>query len=238
MSGVTIHTILEALSYFVGGQVYWWQRRRLGDVIDGPNRLAVAGFSILGAALGSRLLAAFEDPANFTLAGKTIVGGLLGGLIAVELGKKVLGVRHSTGDLFAVPLCVGIALGRVGCFLSGLDDNTHGSPTSLPWAHDYGDGVPRHPAQLYEIAFVLALIPILARLRGRMPRNGDLFKLFMVAYFGFRLLADFLTPGYPRAGLTVIQWACAAALAYYASDILRWISAAPRELPKEAAANG
>ena len=35
--------------------------------------------------------------------------------------------RHqSAGDLFAVPLAVGIAVGRVGCYLTGLDDHTYG----------------------------------------------------------------------------------------------------------------
>ena len=41
--------------------------------------------------------------------------------------------RRSTGDLFVVPLCVGTAIGRIGCFLSGLEDRTYGTPTSLPW---------------------------------------------------------------------------------------------------------
>jgi phosphatidylglycerol---prolipoprotein diacylglyceryl transferase len=57
-------------------------------------------------------------------------------------------VRRATGDVFAIPLTVGIAVGRVGCFLTGLADNTHGLPANLPWAIDYGDGIPRHPAQL------------------------------------------------------------------------------------------
>ncbi len=48
--------------------------------------------------------------------------------------KRIAGIRSRTGDLFAVPLCVGIAIGRIGCFLAGLADDTYGKPTSLPWA--------------------------------------------------------------------------------------------------------
>ena len=55
--------------------------------------------------------------------GKTIVGVLIGGWIAVETVKNTLGIRVRTGDLLAIPLSVGIAIGReVGCFLTGLSD--------------------------------------------------------------------------------------------------------------------
>ncbi len=98
------------------------------------------------------------------MGGKTIVGGLVFGLISVELFKRYIGVRQSTGDLYAIPLALGIAIGRIGCFLTGLSDNTYGTPTNLPWAIDFGDGIPRHPTQLYEIVFLLALIPLLYKI--------------------------------------------------------------------------
>jgi len=98
------------------------------------------------------------------MGGKTIVGALIFGLISVELMKRYIGVRQSTGDLYAIPLALGIAIGRIGCFLTGLDDNTYGTPTTLPWAINFGDGIPRHPTQLYEIAFLVALIPALYKI--------------------------------------------------------------------------
>jgi len=101
-----------------------------------------------------------HDPAYF-VGGKTIVGALAFGLVSVELTKRYIGLRDSTGDLYTIPLALGIAIGRIGCFLTGLSDNTYGTPTNLPWAVTFGDGIPRHPTQLYEIIFLLALIPIL-----------------------------------------------------------------------------
>jgi phosphatidylglycerol:prolipoprotein diacylglycerol transferase len=101
------------------------------------------------------------------MGGKTIVGALIGGLITVELMKRYIGLRTSTGDLYAIPLAVGIAIGRIGCFLTGLSDNTYGTASNLPWAIDFGDGIPRHPTQLYEIAFLLLLIPALYKLQKR-----------------------------------------------------------------------
>jgi prolipoprotein diacylglyceryltransferase len=210
---------------------------------------------VAGAALGSKLLFWLEDPQltrnhlhdpAYLIGGKTIVGALAFGLVSVELTKRYIGLRDSTGDLYAIPLALGIAIGRIGCFLTGLSDNTYGIPTNLPWAVNFGDGIPRHPTQLYEIAFLLLLIPILykilmwgqppsavqsseARQLSRTPQAsrfhpGDAFKFFTIAYVTFRLLCDFLKP-YPRLflGLGGIQWACVLVLLYYFGDIVRWL---------------
>ncbi len=129
--------------------------------------------AVAGAAFGSKLLFWLEDPVltwqnlhnpAYLMGGKTIVGALVFGLISVELIKRYIGLRQSTGDLYAIPLALGIAIGRIGCFLTGLADNTYGAPTTLPWAVNFGDGIPRHPTQLYEIIFLLALAPILYRI--------------------------------------------------------------------------
>jgi phosphatidylglycerol:prolipoprotein diacylglycerol transferase len=224
------HLVFETLGYFVGFRVYLWMRRRRGDVIADGTRWSIIAAAILGAAIGSKLLFWFENPAltwqhlgdpAFLLAGKTIVGGLAGGLIGVEATKYVLGVRESTGDLFAAPLAIGAAIGRIGCFLTGLSDQTYGIATTLPWGVDFGDGVARHPTQLYEVLFLAALAVLLLRLARRPHTNGDLFKLFMVGYLGFRLAIDFLKPEPSFGGLSSIQWVALAILLYYARDIAR-----------------
>ena len=155
------------------------------------------------------------------MTGKTIVGGLAGGLIAVELVKKRFGVRSATGDLFAIPLAVGIAVGRIGCFLTGLADQTYGSPTSLPWGVDFGDGVLRHPTQLYDIAFLAALVMILLAFSRRPHAPGDEFKIFMIGYAGWRLLVDFLKPAECVFGISAIQIVCLLILLYYSRDMVR-----------------
>jgi prolipoprotein diacylglyceryltransferase len=131
----------------------------------------------------------------------------------------------ATGDVLAVPLCAGVAVGRIGCFVAGLADGTYGLPTSMPWAVDFGDGIPRHPAQLYEIACALAIWAVLiVRRRSLAAVNGDAFKLFMVGYLSFRLVIDFLKPAVHLAGLSLIQWACLATLAFYAPHVPRLIN--------------
>lgn len=225
------HVVFETLAYFLGFRVYLWLRRRQADDIPGPTRWWAITAAALGGAVGSKVLAWLEDPVAlraqwtdpaFLMAGKTVVGGLLGGLVAVEVVKALLGERRSTGDLFAVPLAVGMAIGRIGCFLTGLSDHTYGVATTLPWGVDFGDGVARHPTQLYEVVFLLALVAALVRLGSVLTRSGDVFKVFMIAYLAFRLGVDAIKPAPSIAGLAAIQWACVAGLIYYGNDLVRF----------------
>ena len=234
MAPVAVHTVVEIAAYFVGVRLFVWQRRRLAlpALADRDQSLMIGVAAIVGAALGAKLGYWIEDPrnafANFPdwrhlLEGKTIVGALLGGLIGVELSKRALGVRASSGDAFALPLMIGMAIGRVGCFLAGLDDHTYGNPTSLPWGMDFGDGVPRHPTQLYEIVFLLALAWTITRGAHAYAREGDRFRVFMIAYLAFRLVIDFIKP-MPQVYFGVfsgIQLLCLAGLLYYRRDMAR-----------------
>ena len=235
------HFVFEWLAYFLAIACYFVLRRRLGDILSIPKRWTVVVAAMAGGAVGSKILFWLENPAltlqnlhnpEYLLGGKTIVGGLLGGLVVVELIKRYTGVRSSTGDLYAIPLAVGIAVGRIGCFLTGLSDNTYGNPTRMIWGVDFGDGISRHPTQLYEIFFLLGLLPILyvillsVSCKGRSLRvfvPGDVFKFFMVSYLSFRFFCDFLKP-YPKVflGLQGIQWACLLFLLYYSGDAIRW----------------
>ncbi|MFZ1204666.1 MAG: prolipoprotein diacylglyceryl transferase family protein [Candidatus Acidiferrales bacterium] len=235
------HLPFELLAYAVGFLAFRRLRGATGDSVSDASRWTVITAAVAGAALGSRILYWFEDPAltfahwrnpAYLLGGKTIVGALIGGLFAVEWAKRRIGETHSTGDLFAAPLALGIAIGRIGCFLTGLSDDTYGVPTALPWGVDFGDGIRRHPTQLYESIFALALFLFLLRVLKRPHRQGDVFKAFMVAYLGWRLAIDFLKPEVRIGIFSGIQWACAAMFVYYSRDILRWLSG-PKTLETE-----
>lgn len=257
IAGVRIHAhlLFEGLAYATGLLALLWGRRRHGDSVSAPTRWSVVTAAVAGGAIGSKLMYLLEDPTAtlqhlrdpvYLMGGKSIVGGLVGGLIAVELVKRYLGEKRSTGDLLAVPLALGIAIGRIGCFLTGLDDYTYGAPTQLPWGVDFGDGIRRHPTQLYETVFLLVFIPVLywagrniARAHEALasgsqswPRRfqpGDAFKLFMVGYFTFRLVCDTFKPYVHVAlGLCSIQWICLLTLLYYVPDLRRWLTASNR----------
>ncbi|HKF48172.1 MAG TPA: prolipoprotein diacylglyceryl transferase family protein [Terracidiphilus sp.] len=227
------HPVFESLGYAAGYAVFRRIRARRGDIIGEPQRWTVIAAAAVGALAGSRLLGLAEQWPTviaamraghmmsllFSPGGKTIVGGLLGGWLGVELAKRITGIRSRTGDLFVLPLCVGIAVGRIGCFLAGLADDTYGKATSLPWAVDFGDHVPRHPVQLYEI-LVLALLAWIATRPAALP-EGARFRIFMAGYLAWRLAIDFLKPQPLIGGMNLIQWACVAGLCALGIERLR-----------------
>ena len=220
------HLVFEALAYAIGFRWFLVERRRRGDPQAGPTRATVVVAAILGAVVGGKVLVWLQDPAlawagrgdvETWLGGKTIVGALIGGVIGVEWVKRRIGVRAATGDEFAVPMAVGIAIGRIGCLLTGVADRTHGVESTLPWAMDLGDGVLRHPTQIYEMLFLIGLAGWLVWRRRRPVARGSQWRLFLAAYLGLRLLLGFIQPGPTFAGLTAIQWACVAMLTYLAN---------------------
>jgi phosphatidylglycerol---prolipoprotein diacylglyceryl transferase len=117
----------------------------------------------------------------------------------VEIYKWSVGITGSTGLGFVAPLAAGIAIGRVGCFLAGLPDYTYGLPTALPWGVDFGDGILRHPVQLYESAAMTAFLAVylsaLARRSAWASRDG--FYLLVIWYASQRFFWEFLKP-YPK----------------------------------------
>lgn len=201
--GLHPHFVMESLAYFIGFRVYLLTRRK--ERIPTDTALWVVVGAVLGAAAGSKILYWFESPektlANwnnlvYLMEGKTIVGGLLGGLIGVELAKKLVGWKSSTGDDFVIPLAAGMMIGRVGCFLTGLDDHTYGIATNWITGVDFGDGVKRHPTSLYEIAFLLLFVIAILLLKRNQEKKweGYYFQLFMISYLGFRFFIDFIKP--------------------------------------------
>jgi prolipoprotein diacylglyceryltransferase len=209
-------------------QLYRWQRRRAGQpAMLQPGSFAVVVGCILGAAIGNKLVFWIEMPHLWQSAapdwrliasGQSIVGGLLGGLLGVEIAKKLAGIRRSTGDQFILPLVAGTVIGRIGCFLAGLHDGTYGTPTALPWGVDFGDGIARHPTQVYDMLFALAMGALLWHRRATLARHQGLaFKLYLASYLAWRLLVDAIKP-VPYAylfGLSGIQLVSALALVCY-----------------------
>ena len=169
MSSVLIHSAFDVLAWLAAGLAALW----LGRVEKVAFPAVSTGLPYLAAVLlGAGMGAYVFGTANLWLSGapgiaRSIEGAVAGGIIAVELYKRGTGIRMRTGARFALPLAVGVAIGRLGCYFAGLDDFTYGTPTTLPWGHDFGDGVARHPVQLYESAAMAAFRAVLRR--GRAP---------------------------------------------------------------------
>ena len=237
-AALAAHSAFEWLAVAVG--VQWYRRSIRGSTptIRAKQRLIVALGAIAGGVIGSKIAFFLYDPhalrsLTFSfgalIGGQSVVGGLLGGLSGVEIAKRIAGVHASTGDAFVGPILLGIVIGRCGCFLAGLNDATYGKPTTLPWGVDFGDGITRHPTQVYDQVFALILLAALRWARPALSRVPGLqFKLLLSAYLLWRLCIDAFKPMafvYP-GGLSGLQLLCLFGLILYLPfvfrDLLRW----------------
>ncbi|MGQ0633921.1 MAG: prolipoprotein diacylglyceryl transferase [Planctomycetaceae bacterium] len=178
--------------------------------LPGRQRLALGLGAFCGAMIGAKLPFLLADWPGLLSGrawldnGKTILFGMAGGYLGVEIVKAVLGIRMKTGDSFAAPVAAAIGIGRLACYHSGC---CYGVATQLPWGVDFGDGVCRHPTQLYEAGFHLAAAATLVTLARCGALRGQLIKLYFIAYCVFRFATEFIRPE-PRLwpGLTLYQW--------------------------------
>jgi phosphatidylglycerol---prolipoprotein diacylglyceryl transferase len=230
------HSILEPVAFFIGFRYFLFLKKRKGDVINSDNRTWIVIAVIFGALIGSRLIGGLEDPAKMVKAdnillhfylNKTVLGGFLGGLFAVEFVKKLIKENNSSGDLFVYPIILALIIGRIGCFSMGVYEETYGLPTSFITGINLGDDLSRHPVALYEILFLFLLWGFVFLIDLKLSlKNGSLFKIFMILYLCFRFFIDFIKPHYTFSfGLSTIQLTCLIGFFWYIRYIIN-----PRKL--------
>ena len=155
--------------------------------------------------------------------GRSIVGALAGAIVAIELYKNYSGIKGSTGIVFVPAFATTVIVGRWGCFFAGLADETYGTPTTLPWAVDLGDGVLRHPVPLYEsfsmLVFLGLALILLARRNVWFMANG--FYVMVLVYAAQRFVWEFLKPYATVLGPFNLFHLVCAGLACYALFMMR-----------------
>ncbi len=179
-----------------------WQRRTRTQPI--PLLVFVGGLigAIIGAKLGyflCELPFRLHEPNLLLniLLGRTILGGLLGGYLGVEWGKKLSGYTQPTGDTFALAVPIGLAIGRVGCWLQGC---CLGRQCTNAWyAMTDTQGVTRFPVAPAEIVFQLTFATCAWLLYRRGQFRGQLFHIYLIAYGTFRFITEFYRDT-PRLG--------------------------------------
>lgn len=200
-------------AYALGLALFAWLARRRG--LDTAGVRIVVVWGIAGGLIGATLIQLIAGGE----AGRTILGGVAGGYLAVIIAKRSIGLQRPLGDLFAVAIAGGEALGRLGCFLAGC---CYGRVADVPWAV-YDHGAWRHPTQLYSAlaaAATLALLLVLER-RGRTPENGLFYVQGALLCMSRFIIEFYREPSRMIDGFTVAQWACAAGFLFFAWRLVR-----------------
>jgi phosphatidylglycerol---prolipoprotein diacylglyceryl transferase len=217
---ISSYSFFISLAIFIGVMLYIREAKK--KKFSGDNAFYVVMGAIIGGVLGAKIpiwimnfsmiISSFPDIGPI-LSGRTITGGLIGGTLGVLYVKKKFNIKGRKGNLFAPAIALGMAIGRIGCFLAGC---CYGKPTSLPWGVNFGDGIFRHPTQIYEFIFMIGLFVYLEWKKGKNPKDGQLFTILMVSYFTFRFFIEFI-----RAepviflGLTFFQYVSIAVILWF-----------------------
>jgi prolipoprotein diacylglyceryltransferase len=238
------HAVFVTLGMMIALAISWRMAQRVGRA-DQDFLSIIAGGAVGAAILARyglifRYLAEASDPSVrgfLAYGGKSLLAGLAGAYAGVVITKRILGYRRHTGDLLIPGTALGIAIGRIGCFLA----ERPGTVTSLPWGVRVppdaaaripncpacASGAAMHPSFLYEAVFLAIAAWLLFRIVNRraLPApwmsEGDLFKAFLLAYAVFRFIVEFvrgspvMALGLSGSQLTVLPGAVALAV-YFA----------------------
>jgi phosphatidylglycerol:prolipoprotein diacylglycerol transferase len=198
--------LMVATGLFVASCVLQADFRRRGVRADAFFIIGIAG---LAGIAGARLYHVLESPAEFlanpwpllmSRFGFAWFGGFLGGFAALLILARREKIPALTFlDACSPAACVGYAIGRIGCFLSG--DGDYGIPTSVPWGMSFPNGVVPttervHPTPLYELIAWILIAYFLWLLGARFLREnvpaGRVFCAYLVLTGVARFLVEII----------------------------------------------
>lgn len=209
--GLPTYSIMVLTGIVVGLLYITLANRKLHHPRRDSFRIVAAG--LLCGIVGSKIPLFFEDPSVETFfVAKSIVGGLIGGMVGIGVVKRILHIKLKLGNVIAPAVALGLVFGRLGCFFAGC---CYGIETHTGWGIDFGDGLLRYPTQLFEVAFHMLAFILLHYFRDRVKTPGILFRLYMITYFSFRFMIEFIRVNPPvLMGLSIYQILSALALLY------------------------
>jgi prolipoprotein diacylglyceryl transferase len=239
--GLMVATALLVSAYVL--QADFNRRRGQLETIKGYKREKDEGFLIIGVAglaglIGARLYHVLESPAEFfanpwpqlfSRFGFAWFGGFLGGFIAlVFLARRSKIPLLEFLDICSPAACVGYAIGRIGCLLSG--DGDYGKPTSLPWGMSFPNGVVPttdrvHPTPLYEFFIWVAIAAFLWHMGSKALRGpkakGEIFCNYLLLTGVARFLIEFLRIN-PRSFFGLSNAQAASLVSILLGAVLLW----------------
>jgi phosphatidylglycerol---prolipoprotein diacylglyceryl transferase len=121
--------------------------------------------------------------------GMSFHGGFLGALIGIfYFARKNQKSFFELTDLIAIPIAIGLMLGRIANFING---NLFGRPTNTDFGVIFAiDKIPRYPSQLYEAAKNFLIAGILFFTFAKKPPRGLISFLFATFYGAGRIIVE------------------------------------------------
>ena len=213
--GISSYSFFVLLGIAIGLVFYWLNARSKNDKTDGA--IVIVASALIFGIIGSKIPLLFEGKGLAEiLTGKSIVGGLVGGMFGVIFIKKLFKIKLKLGNIIAPSVALGMTVGRLGCFFEGC---CYG--IVAPWGIDFGDGLLRLPTQLFESAFHLIAFALLVYYKNKVKTPGILFKLYLLAYFIFRFLMEFIRENpILCCGMSIYQIICGLGIVYI--GIILW----------------
>lgn len=152
-------------------------------------------------------MSSYSREINFWLGGGFVFyGGLVFCLITsavfLLINKSI--VLKNLG-LLAPAVCLGHAVGRIGCFLAGC---CYGDKCDLPFAVEFA-GHSRHPVQLYEVFGLVILFFILRKILSSGTKQMEALLGYLCGYSCLRFCLEFFRGDSIRGhqlGLSTSQW--------------------------------
>ncbi len=239
--GLMVATALLVSAYVL--QADFNRRRAQLARLHGYKEQRDEGFLIIGVAgiaglIGARLYHVLESPGEFfadpwnllfSRFGFAWFGGFLGGFVAlVILARRSRIPLLEFLDICSPAACVGYAIGRIGCLLSG--DGDYGVPTSLPWGMSFPNGVVPttqrvHPTPLYEFFIWLAIAAFLWNMGTKSLRRpkarGEIFCNYLILTGVARFLIEFIRIN-PRSFFGMSNAQVASLLSILVGAVLLW----------------
>lgn len=182
------------------------EARRLGLDEDAVYNTALVG--VVGGLFGARLFHVLDRIDFYIQNPRSVLalqqgdlavwGGVIGGLAAGAVYCRLARLPvMRVADVAAPGLLLGQIVGRVGSIVNG---DAHGRVADLPWSFLYVHpdavipdlGEPTHPYPLYEIAWNLAVLGVIWRMRREERPAGTVFLTYLVLYSFGRFLLTFV----------------------------------------------
>lgn len=134
--------------------------------------------------------------------GMSFHGGLIGVIImSLIFCKQYKKSFYELADIVVLPTAISLGLGRIGNFING---ELYGRATTLSFGVDFGDGILRHPSQLYESAKNFVIFGVLWTLKNKETlKRGTLFWTFVFLYGTLRFFIEFVREPDPQVGFVL-----------------------------------